>query len=184
MVQSCTRKPNENDTGIVEQSEEIVHDFILEETTVSAQDASDIEDTVTVPNDNIYLSSQINSALPDFNIMNHFQISQRWKVAICTKCKVIACPKNIMSHFQDLHADVNTLHDHDFVRSQEIIDQANLKPVLQVGCVLDPALREKISGLYCCNDEPAYFDSALHMIPELPVHDGNQCENEKNLTYV
>ncbi|KAK9478788.1 hypothetical protein V1514DRAFT_330380 [Lipomyces japonicus] len=107
--------------------------------------------------------------------MDHFEVSKRWKVAICTKCKVIVCPKNIISHFKDLHADVNTLHDHDFVRSQEIIEQAKLRPVLQVGPVLDPALRQKITGSYCCNDEPAYFDSALHMIPELPVHDGYQC---------
>ncbi|KAK9477822.1 hypothetical protein V1514DRAFT_320779 [Lipomyces japonicus] len=60
MVKGCTRKPNGNDIGVAEQSEEIVHDFIFEETTVLAQDASEIEDTVTVPNDNIYSSSQIN----------------------------------------------------------------------------------------------------------------------------
>ncbi|KAK9478015.1 hypothetical protein V1514DRAFT_357594 [Lipomyces japonicus] len=65
-------------------SEEIVHDFILE-----VQDVTDIKDTVTIPNDNINSSSQINSAHPDFNIMDHFQINQRWKFAICTKCKVI-----------------------------------------------------------------------------------------------
>ncbi|KAK9357132.1 hypothetical protein V1504DRAFT_479150 [Lipomyces starkeyi] len=103
-----------------------------------------------------------------------FQVDQKWRVAVCTRCQYIVDPQKIISHILQVHR--LTIPDID--QARRTIDAANLRPHLTVRSHSDSNDEDDEDD---DNDDDNDDDDKTGFFPGsravtgLPVHAGFKC---------